>query len=202
MNYTLNHHVLEKVSNHPYLGVELQSNLKWDIHINNITSKALQKLAFLRRNLHMCPEDIKVTAYNALVRPHLEYASSAWDPYMAKDVSKLEAVQRKAARFIKNERGREEGTMTRVMSELGWEKLEDRRMERRLSLLNKVIEGESALKIPSYIKVKKILTRNATSQPITFIEVPVKTDTYKFSYWPRTIRQWNISNPNNSYKKI
>ena len=34
-----------------------------------------------------------------LVRPKLEYASAAWDPFLKKDISALERVQRKAVRF-------------------------------------------------------------------------------------------------------
>ena len=30
----------------------------------------------------------------------LEYASTVWDPHLVKDIMKLEAVQRRAARFV------------------------------------------------------------------------------------------------------
>ena len=37
--------------------------------------------------------------YLALVRPHLEYASQVWSPYMLKDVQLLEKVQKFALRI-------------------------------------------------------------------------------------------------------
>ena len=58
----------------------LTDNLKWDLHINNITSKANKTLGFVRRNLKVCSHKVKATAYKALVRPGLEYASPVWDP--------------------------------------------------------------------------------------------------------------------------
>jgi hypothetical protein len=36
---------------------------------------------FLRRNIIKFPEELKKRAYQAIVRPNVEYASSAWDPY-------------------------------------------------------------------------------------------------------------------------
>ena len=46
-NYILNGHTLESVTSAKYLGVTIQSNLKWDKHINDITSKGNISLGFL-----------------------------------------------------------------------------------------------------------------------------------------------------------
>ena len=35
-----------------------------------------------------------------IVRSHLEYASTCWNPYTKRNIDKLEAVQRRAARFV------------------------------------------------------------------------------------------------------
>ena len=37
--------------------------------------------------------------YNSLVRPVIEYAAPAWNPYVAKDVLALEKIQRIASRL-------------------------------------------------------------------------------------------------------
>ena len=48
---TLYGQTLEPVDHHPYLGVELQSDLKWNQHIHQVTAKANRSLGFLRRNI-------------------------------------------------------------------------------------------------------------------------------------------------------
>ena len=48
----------------------------------------------------MCDHHTKEIAYKTIVRPHLEYASTAWNPYTARNIDKIESVQRRAARFI------------------------------------------------------------------------------------------------------
>ena len=109
--YTLKGETLKPIERHPYLGVEWQSNMKWDQHIHQITAKANRSLGFLRRNLSKCPEIVKERAYQAHVRPHVEYASAVWDPYLIKDVKKVESVQRRAARFVKNNYVKEKGIL-------------------------------------------------------------------------------------------
>ena len=37
--------------------------------------------------------------YVSLVRPHLEFASTVWNPYLAGDIETLEKVQRRAKRI-------------------------------------------------------------------------------------------------------
>jgi hypothetical protein len=71
---------LETVQEHRYLGVTLTSTLSWNSHVDAQCSKAGRILGLLRRNLGKCSMHTKSVAYQALVRPHLEYSASAWDP--------------------------------------------------------------------------------------------------------------------------
>ena len=127
-SYNLKNYILEAVEHNPYLGVELQGNLKWDQHVGNVTAKANRSLGFIRSNLCMCPQEIKTTA---LLRSHLEYAAAAWNPHLVKDIQTLEAVQRRAARFVTNNTSRIPGSMTKILDDLNWSFLEKRRKIQR-----------------------------------------------------------------------
>jgi hypothetical protein len=48
---------------------------------NNITSKGNKSLGYLKRNLQISNPEVKSRAYQALVRPKLEYSCSIWNPY-------------------------------------------------------------------------------------------------------------------------
>ena len=58
-SYELENKTLKKVDHHPYLGVELSSDLKWHKHIEIITSKATKSLNFVRRHLYNCDSKLK-----------------------------------------------------------------------------------------------------------------------------------------------
>ena len=98
--YSLNNHILKQVEENPYLGLKLTENLKWSSHITKITKKANSTIGFLRRNLKSCPQDCRKSAYISLVRSVLDYGSIIWDPYLSRDIEKLERVQRQAARLL------------------------------------------------------------------------------------------------------
>ena len=71
-------------------------------HINHISKKANNTLGFLRRNIKIHSESLNSSAYKVLVCPQLEYCSTVWCPFTDLDISKLEAVQRRAARWVKH----------------------------------------------------------------------------------------------------
>ena len=66
--YSLANHILQEVQDNPYLGLQISNDLKWSMHINNISKKANATLGFLRRNLRNVPETCRKTAYVSLVR--------------------------------------------------------------------------------------------------------------------------------------
>ena len=65
-------------------------------------SKATKCLNCIRFAMYGCIQAAKISAYKALVRPHLEYACAVWPPYMTPDIGLLALVQHRAARWIKS----------------------------------------------------------------------------------------------------
>ena len=92
--------ILETVKHHPYLGVKLSDHLRYNTHIDNITSKASQTLGFKKRNLKSCLTSVKDIAYQTLVWSKLGYSSSILNPQKQTQIKHIEQVQRNAARFV------------------------------------------------------------------------------------------------------
>ena len=128
---------LEQVDSASYLGITVNSKLKWSEHISSISSKASRSLGLIKRNLWNYPRKVRETAYTSIVRPKLEYASASWDPHYKKDISTLERVQRKAARFCLQNFNKT-ASVTDMLSDLEWDTLETRRKENRLTLMYKL----------------------------------------------------------------
>ena len=99
-NYTIHGHTLKIAQTGKYLGVTPSEKLSWNQHIVTTTQKANNSLAFLRRIFSSCPRQIKAQCYETLVRPTQEYDSTFWDPYTQRNIKEVEAVQRRATRFV------------------------------------------------------------------------------------------------------
>ena len=99
--------------------------------------KASRSSGLIKRNLWNCPRKVRETAYTSIVRPKLEYASASWDPHYKKDISTLERVQRKAARFCLQNFSKTAG-VTDMLPDLKWDTLETRRKKNRLTLMYKL----------------------------------------------------------------
>ena len=187
-NYTLEGTVLENVENIKYLGVTVTNDLKWDMYISNICTKANRTLGFLRRTLFFCPQDVKEAVYKGMVRPVLEYGSSVYDPHTENLQDELEKVQNRAARFVTLNYVFETGSMTGILGQLKWESLKKRRKDNRLILLYKGLEGKA--RIPTDDIIPKI--RRCRNQHSRAFQIPsAGKDVYKNSFFPQTIRDWN-----------
>ena len=85
-----------------YLGVIIDEHLTFNEHIKMITSKANSVKSFLHRNISSCTEMVKVARYKSMIRPILDNASAVRSPCTKKNILMIEAVQRRAARFVTN----------------------------------------------------------------------------------------------------
>ena len=102
----------------------------------------------------------------------------------------LEQVQRRAARFVTKCHSREPGYVTQALQHLHWESLQSRREASRLSLFYKGTHNLAAISVPTYF-TPQINTNTRQYHPSKFIQPSARTDPYKFSFFPRTIVQWN-----------
>ena len=63
--------------------------------------KANSILGLIHRSFQHMDNEMLIHLYKALVRPHVEYASSVWSPFKLRDI-KLIGVQRRATRLSRD----------------------------------------------------------------------------------------------------
>lgn len=171
----------------------LTADLNWTQHVDNITAAALRKLFFLKRCLKLAPTPIKLLAYKTFIRPILEYANVVWFPHTKTNLRKLEAVQRKAIRFIHN-RYRRTDSPTNLLNASSLKTLSERAKEARLKFLFQILNNNFRISASKYISFSESrLTRQRHANELT--EYSYSNETFKHSFFPLAIREWNQLHP-------
>ena len=138
-SYLLHEHELEIVEEVKYLGIIIQSDMKFTAHIQRKLMTVNQQLGIIKRAWYWAPTNVKLLAYKTLCLPHLEYAAAAWDPSSKKDIPDIE-LQDQAVWFIAGIKGRDgvEDAKTR----LGLTPLHKGKRDQRLRLLMRILAKE------------------------------------------------------------
>ena len=98
--FTLGMSHIETTHVYKYLGISITSNLSWSQHISLICTKAMRLLGLIYRKFYFHSNtSILLKLYVSLVRPLLEYACQVWNPYLLRDINKVENVQKFALRL-------------------------------------------------------------------------------------------------------
>ena len=78
------------------LGVLVSSDGTWHEQVSSSASKANRILGLMKNTFSSWTDEIAQIVYPTFIRPHLEFASSVWNPHLEYDSKTLESVQRSA----------------------------------------------------------------------------------------------------------
>ena len=185
-------HILESVQHAKYIGVTISTDLKWNTHIQQTAAKAHKSLCFIRRNLKVQSQAIKERAYQILIRPKLEYCCTVWDPHTYENINSLEKVERRAARYTCN-RHHNTSSVSEMLNTMNWQTLQERRLRTRLIMFHKVINENIAITTQNILLQNQSTTRS--SRKDSYRQIQCNKDSYKFSFFCQTIKDWNKLSP-------
>ena len=181
----LNNMQIKQVETFKYLGVLIASDLSWSPHIDSICTKAKKLIGLLYRRFSTTVQNEKMLElYVSLVRPHLEYAASVWDPHLVKDITYVENVQKYGLKMCLKQWNL---GYYDLLDMAHLPTLKNRRLYLKLCYLYKIIHGffyftPDVFKSPSCMND---LNLPLLHQPFAH------TNSYKSSFVPSTIAVWN-----------
>ena len=122
--YKMNEAIISSETRQKDLGVLISDSCQPSEHCAMAAKKANQVLGRINRSFSCYTKDIMLQIYKVFVRPHLEYAVSAWSPWLRKDIHTLETIQHRATRRMSDVRG----SYPERLEQLNLTTLEDRRI--------------------------------------------------------------------------
>ena len=182
--------IIEEVTHHKHLGITLQQNAKWHIHIQEILTKAKKKVDILRGLMYRLNRKSIEKLYISYIRPILEYGDTVWDGCSEYEKKELEKVQQSALRVIL---GAKKGTSHDLLyAETNLEKLDTRRTRHKLIQFFKIHHGLAPSTLTDLVPcLTKDKTQYKLRKPINIGTYQSHTESLHKSFFPSTIRSWN-----------
>ena len=183
---------LERVDVFKYLGLLLTADLSWTRHIETICARAKRIVGMLyRQYYHNVGYNTMRCLYLSLVRPHLEYACSVWDPHTQGSIDALEKVQKFALRMVTKswDAGCDE-----LNNLVNLPTLQHRRLQLNLCQLYKIIHGLSYFPDNIFIPRQNYYSCRSSNN-MAFVRPFAHTNAFLYSYVPHTIKSWNSLSP-------
>ncbi|KAK3089449.1 hypothetical protein FSP39_003702 [Pinctada imbricata] len=167
------------------LGVIVDNELKFQLHISTQVKKANQIVGLIKRSFSYIDEEMFLVLFKSLVRPHLEYGSNIWSVIYKKDSIAIENVQRRATKLLDNIKNL---SYSERLKHLGLPSLEYRRLRADMietfRILNNIDKVDQAKLFPLNTNPtrgheKKIFKRHN------------RTNIRKFCFTHRVVDTWN-----------
>ena len=186
----MENHQISEVDSHKHLGLYFSHDCTWHKHINYITIKAWARINIMRKLKFKLDRKSLETIYTAFIRPLIEYGDIIWDNCSQYEKDELDKIQNEAARITTG--------ATRLISlsalskEIGWESLEKRRTNHKLTLFYKMTHNLAPLYLSSLVpstvsNISRYNLRNSNNLQT----MDARTTLYYNSFLPSTVRAWN-----------
>ena len=203
-NYKLGSVYIDYVASQVDLGVIVNNKLLWTDHCDSLVKNANSKLALLMRTCHFTiNKRQKRSFYLTVIRSIFEHCSVIWHPMSPNQISKFDAVQKKAVKWI-NGRPFDHFTETEYMTKLKDLNILPMKFKFALNdllLFFKIINSCIPLKLPkhfTFIKPEDVRYTRKTSEicedkDVTRIKCSIKPscNSFKNCNFYRTMTLWN-----------
>lgn len=184
----VNNSPLVLVNNVKYLGIQINSDLSWSAHVTSLCNKARRLIGLLYRRFYKhAASSTLLQLYKSFIRPHLEYCSVVWNPYLVCDIEALEKVQRFALRVcLKNWSASHE----QLYNQSNVPPLSARRTNASLCYLFKLVNNMIVYPDPPlHFRVIRYNSRHSHVQQLQ--DIHCRTAQFQHSFFPGAIAQWN-----------
>lgn len=183
---------IQQVKETKLLGITLDDKLSWSKHIDTIVNKMGKALAVVRRCRNHLTPDLRKLVVSSLVLSQLDYCQIVWANTTKKDMSKLQLVQNKAARFALHCPYRT--SIHSMHAGLQWLKVEDRMAAALLlstwSLLQSKTPADQYSKLNNNLASHTYVTRRVTEGRFSLPKA--NTNFLRRTVGYRAMKSWNL----------
>ena len=130
--------------------------------------------------------------YVSFIRPHLEYAAAAWDPFLKKDIELIEDVQKLALKVCLKSWNTK---YNELLEQSNLPSIRARRQQAKLCHFYKIVNNETFFpNVP--IQARQLNYSSRTVHTKALIPLQARSSQYLHSFFPSSVSAWNSLPPN------
>jgi hypothetical protein len=193
INVNINGTALTQIDSVKYLGLCIDNKLQWNTHVNNVCKSITKKLGMMNRTSKYVEENTREQIYKSFIQPSFDYADTIWHGCSKFLQHKLQVLQNRAARIIKqdfdyiNSRGHD------LLKQLNLHNTIQRREYRIGTLMYKCVHGFVPQYLSDQITLVKDMHIHKTRQAsgLNIYVRTAKCDCLKRSFFHLGATIWN-----------
>ena len=206
--YQLGTKTLEYVAVEKDLGVRITPRLSWNEQCDALIRSASSRLGLTKRTCHFVKNRRqRLTFYKTMVRSMFQHCSEVWRPSTKVALSKFEALQKRAVKwiFMEDYEHYSENTYQSKLRELELLPIELRFCLSDLKLFFRIINDEVCIKLPNYLELispDEIMSgpgnsgttrlRQTHKDPLYFVcNIADRVNVFRNSFFFRAHTLWN-----------
>ena len=187
--------LLEEAAGEKLLGVVIDSNLSWNLHIDYLIKKLNSRICLLKRAKIYLTFACRKMLYNALIKPILEYCCTVWGNCTVGNLQRVLRLQKRCARLILDADTHENSV--KLFNKLDWLPIDDIIRIRKLYMLHKINQGHCPAYFNKYIEhISNTHNYNTRSVSNNNITTPAcKRNSGLRTFHSSACRLWNALDP-------
>jgi hypothetical protein len=188
--YFMDGQMLEETEEERDIGVNVMSSLKQSAQCRKAARTAQGVLSQISRAFHYRDRHVFIRLYIQYVRPHLEFASPAWSPWLEADKEMLEKIQKRAVNMVSGLRAH---TYEEKLKELGLTTLEERRHQADMVQVYKIVNGKDMVDSQTWFQLAGQAERHtrSTADPLNLRPQAARLDLRRNFFTNRVVEDWN-----------
>ena len=186
--YKLYGKILRETNSEKDLGVIVDKDMKFKNQVAAQTKKANNMLGMIKRNFECVNQEIFQILYSTLVRPNLEYAVQVWNPYQKGEKEKIEKIQRRATKMVKEFKDNCYEERLHKLNMMSTKKTETRRERGDQIMCYKILNNKVKVDEHVLIKAKETRTRGHSMK---LAKTTMASDIRTKFFSNRVVNKWN-----------
>ena len=186
LQLNLNSQSIEQVKERKFLGLNVDQQLSWETHINEVCKKISKNVYLLSQLRHVTDMHARKMFFYAHIKSHIDYVSTVWDGSREVHINSLNSYYKRAIKLIDSS----PISTAEKMQNLNILGLHEQLIYNKCILLHKIFNGNA----PEYLTTPfEMQAANQRQSRNNIVALPLpRIDLYKSSLLFSGISLWNL----------